>query len=174
MKKKLQIIIPIIVIILIIGIVLVKNNEDITKEDNQNITSTQLNINDVDLEELKKHNLPVIIDFGADWCAPCKAMKPTLEKLNKDMQGKAIIQYLDIDKYPNVARRFPVELIPTQLFINKDGSPYIPSEEIEQELDFKKYYKSDDGSHYYTTHSGYLSEEQMIKILKDMEVNTNG
>ena len=179
MKKKLQIIIPIIVIILIVGIIVIKNNDNKKlKEENNNFTQNGDNIpfiiEDASLEKLKQYNMPVIVDFGADWCAPCKAMEPTLKKLNKDMQGKAAIQFLDINKYPNGAKGYPVELIPTQLFINADGSPYVPSDKLSKEIEFKKYFKKDDGSHYYTVHTGYLSEEQMLQILEDMGVKIDG
>ena len=176
MKKSLQIILPIIIIGIIIGMIAIKNiNNKNLKETNEGIyNETNLNIENIDIEQLKKYKIPVIIDLGADWCQPCKAMEPILVKLNKQLQGKAIIQFLDINKYPNGVNGVPTELIPTQIFINSDGTPYVPSNKLQQDIGFKKYFKSADGSHYYTTHTGYISEENLLKILEEMGVNIGG
>ena len=84
----------------------------------------------IDLDALKEYKLPIIIDFGADSCIPCKEMTPVLVTMNEEMQGKAIIKFVDVWKYGEAAEDFPIQLIPTQVFFNADGTPYVPSDAI--------------------------------------------
>ena len=118
-----------------------------------------------DLEKLKSYHLPIVIDFGADWCPPCKQMKPNYQKLYQTYRGKAIIQYADVDEYPELAEIFPMQYIPTQTFFNKDGTPYAPQNAKELGLDF---YYDHDKNHVLTMHVGGLSFEQMEQMLKEM------
>ena len=76
---------------------------------------------EINLEKLKSYGLPIIIDFGADECIPCKEMAPVLKKLNKEWQGKVIVKFVGVWKYPNAAADFPVQMIPTQFFFNAQG-----------------------------------------------------
>jgi thioredoxin 1 len=120
----------------------------------------------VDLEELKSHGLPIIIDFGSDSCRPCKEMAPALKRVNEEMKGKAIIKFVDVWKNPSGADGFPIQLIPTQVFINADGMPYKPNEELG--IEFITYGSQATGEHIFTVHQGGLTEEQMKLILADM------
>jgi len=61
--------------------------------------------------------LPVIVDFWAPWCAPCKMVAPTLEKLAKEYAGKMVVAKVNTDENPEWASRFGVQGIPTMLFI---------------------------------------------------------
>ncbi len=80
------------------------------------LTITDENFN----ESVEKSGLPVLLDFWATWCPPCKLIAPTIDALAKDLAGRAIIGKLDVDKNPLVASRFRVQSIPT-LIIFKDG-----------------------------------------------------
>ncbi len=122
--------------------------------------------NQVDLPALQEHKLPLIIDFGADSCIPCKEMAPVLIKLNAEMQNKAIIKFVDVWKNPQGAEGFPVQVIPTQIIFNADGTPYVPQNV--QNIDFTMYKTKDTGEHVFTAHQGGLNEEQMRRILEDM------
>jgi len=62
----------------------------------------------------------VLVDFYADWCGPCRMMTPVLEKVAKEVKGKAVIGKLDIDKAQKVAGQFQVTSIPT-LILYKEG-----------------------------------------------------
>ncbi len=62
-----------------------------------------------------------LVDFGAEWCPPCKAMKPVLEILASDLNGKAIVGKLDVDTNPEVTAKYGVRNLPTFLFF-KDGN----------------------------------------------------
>ena len=168
-NKALKIIVPLIMICVIAGIWFFQSGSD---EGGNNAEGAEypLNITSLNLEELKKSGLPIIIDFGADECIPCKEMYPVLVKMNKEMQGKAIIQFVDVWKNPNVAKNFPVQLIPTQLFYSPDGTPYVPSDEVASKIQFTMYSHQKTEDHIFTTHQGGLSEEQMKLILSDMGV----
>lgn len=127
-----------------------------------------LEVERIDLEELKAHGLPLIIDFGADECAPCKQMAPLLKDLNAEMQGKALITFIDVWQNPDGFAGFPIQLIPTQAFYDANGNPYVPSSDIDIDLMF--YHDKITDEHIYTLHQGGLTEEQMRVILADMGV----
>jgi thioredoxin 1 len=82
---------------------------------------TQLSDSTFD-EEVKGSAEPVLVDFWAEWCGPCKMIAPTLEELSRDYAGKLRIYKLNVDDNPDVARRFEVMSIPT-LILFKDGEP---------------------------------------------------
>ncbi|HHV59071.1 MAG TPA: thioredoxin family protein [Clostridiaceae bacterium] len=120
----------------------------------------------IDLEKLKSYGLPIILDFGADYCLPCLEMAPVIEKLNKDLQGKAIIKYIDVEKYPEFTVDYPVMVIPTQIFFDKEGKPYTPSDSMA--LQMNMYSLKSTNEHVFTTHEGIMTEEQLLAILKEM------
>lgn len=122
----------------------------------------------IDMETLKAYSLPIIIDFGSDSCIPCKKMFPVLKTMNEEMQGKAIIKFVDVWKNAETADGFPIQVIPTQVFINADGTPYVPSHDTG--IEFTMYNDKDTGDHAFTVHQGGLTQEQMRAILADMGV----
>ena len=82
----------------------------------------------------------VLIDFSAEWCGPCKAMMPVLQKLSTDYNGKMAIYSVDIDKDPNLAARHGVMSVPTFLLF-KDGTAVervvgaVPERELRKRID---------------------------------------
>ena len=70
--------------------------------------------------EVKNSDVPVVVDFWAEWCGPCKQIGPALEELSSEMAGKVKIAKIDVDTNPNTAASMGVRGIPA-LFIFKDG-----------------------------------------------------
>jgi thioredoxin 1 len=68
-----------------------------------------------------KSGKTVLVDFGAEWCPPCKAMRPVLELLASEFDGKALIGQLDVDLNPQLTAKYGVRNLPTFL-IFKDGN----------------------------------------------------
>lgn len=197
-KKLVKIGVPVLIVLLVAGVWLIKNQEAVepvttnvpviqgavepaTAEDLiesgasapavANDPNFDLHTEQIDLEVLSAYKLPMILDFGSDDCIPCKEMAPVLKKMNAQMQGKAIIRFVDVWKYTNGADGFPVQVIPTQVLINADSKPYVPSEAMETSgIRFTMYSMKDTNEHMFTVHQGGLTEEQMRLILKDMGV----
>ena len=70
--------------------------------------------------EVLKSNVPVLVDFWAEWCAPCKALTPTIEQIAGEYQGKAKVGKVDTDANQGVSIKYGVQAIPTVLLF-KNG-----------------------------------------------------
>ena len=78
-------------------------------------------VSDANFEkEVLKSSEPVLVDFFAEWCGPCKAMAPALEAVAADMKGKVKIAKLDVDQNPTVTQEYKIQAMPTMM-IFKDG-----------------------------------------------------
>ncbi|NTU89724.1 MAG: thioredoxin family protein [Actinobacteria bacterium] len=178
-QKILKIVVPVLIVVGIAAIWLVKNaNTDTTGEtapvgtessatdEGNDQGDFSLAATEIELETLKVYGLPIIIDFGAGWCAPCREFEPILEAVHAETQGKAIIKYVDVDTYDEIAAKFPVQVIPTQVFIASDGTPYVPREDID--VEFILYEDEETGEHIFTLHQGGLTVDEMRAILIDM------
>ena len=73
-------------------------------------------------EEVAGSDVPVLVDFWAEWCNPCKLVAPILEEINGENDGKLKVAKVDVDSNPARARRFDVMSIPTMILF-KDGEP---------------------------------------------------
>jgi len=80
-----------------------------------------LEITDANFDELVMNaDKPVMIDFWAAWCGPCRMIAPIVEEMATEYEGKAIIGKVDVDSNPNVAMKYGIRNIPTVLFV-KNG-----------------------------------------------------
>lgn len=79
-----------------------------------NITSKNFN------EEVLNSKIPVLVDFWASWCGPCKMMLPVVEEIEKEMEGKAKICKVNVDEDRDLAMKYDIMSIPTFL-VFKDG-----------------------------------------------------
>ncbi len=96
-------------------------------------------------EQVIGTGLPVMIDIGAETCIPCKLMAPILEELKNELQGKVIIQFINLNKYPEQAEVYKINMMPTQIFYSASG----------EEL-FR--------------HEGFYSREDILKKLEEYKL----
>ena len=76
---------------------------------------------DANFDELVlKSDKPVLVDFWAEWCGPCRMIAPALEEISKEYEGKAVVVKCDVDNNPGVVSKFGIRNIPTVLYF-KDG-----------------------------------------------------
>lgn len=119
-----------------------------------------------DLAEYRAAGIPVIIDFGADSCIPCREMAPVLVALHDELKGKAIIRFVDVWKYRDLAEGIPLQVIPTQVFFDANGNPFTPSENLQ--IPMTRYSTRDTNEHVFTAHEGGINKEQLLSILYEM------
>ncbi len=169
-KRLLQILIPGLMILGIFALWYLEQSDSKKNTSSDNLINQvyALEESKLDLIALKKEKVPIIIDFGADSCIPCKEMAPVLVKLNQEMQNKALIKFVDVWKNPEATEGLPVQVIPTQLIFNADGSPYVPKDS--KNMKFLMYDNKDNNEHIFTVHQGGLNETQMRHILKELGV----
>ncbi len=80
-----------------------------------------LEITDANFDELvMKSDKPVVVDFWAEWCGPCRMVGPVINEMAEEYAGRAVIGKVDVDNNPGVANQFRVRNIPTILFV-KNG-----------------------------------------------------
>lgn len=80
-----------------------------------------LEVNDGNFDEVVlKSDKPVVVDFWAEWCGPCRMIAPAIEEISKEYTGRALVAKCDVDNSPGIATKFGIRNIPTVLFF-KDG-----------------------------------------------------
>jgi len=104
-------------------------------------SSAPIHVTDSEFEErVLQSEMPVVVDFWAPWCMPCRMVAPTLEKLAAEYDGRALIAKVNTDENTRWAMEYGVQGIPTLLFV-KDGQVtdrivgVVPADQIRQQLE---------------------------------------
>lgn len=80
----------------------------------------EVQITSENFESLKAGNLPLVVDFWATWCGPCRMLAPVIEELAKEYEGKLVVGKCDVEENEDLAAEFGIRNIPTILFF-KNG-----------------------------------------------------
>ncbi len=86
-------------------------------------------------EKVLNSDIPVLVDFWAEWCPPCKRLSPIVEEVSQEVSGKALVVKVNVDDAPELSAKYGVSSIPTLVLINKGEAVkssvgFIPKEKI--------------------------------------------
>lgn len=166
-NARIKTIIPILIVCVLVLLWFFKHSANANSSSEMDNTDFGLNATKtLDLEQLKSYGLPIILEFGSESCIPCQQMAPIIKALNEELEGKAIIKFVDVGNDPELAAGFPISLIPTQVFIDTNGNPYDPADP--DTLSMKLYVSKETGEHVFTTHEGTLTKDELLEILEEM------
>lgn len=99
-----------------------------------------IHVTDSDFDNVVKENPYVVVDFWAEWCAPCRAIAPVLDELARDSGGTVGLAKVNVDESPGLAARYGIRSIPTILLM-KDGKAVdhvigaVPKSQLKKKLD---------------------------------------
>ena len=80
-----------------------------------------IEVNDINFDDLViKSDKPVMVDFWAEWCGPCRMVAPIMDEISQEYEGKVLVVKCDVDSSPSVSEKYSIRNIPTILFF-KDG-----------------------------------------------------
>ena len=100
-----------------------------------------IHVTDETFEEIVlKNSLPVVVDFWAEWCPPCRIIAPFIEELANEYDGKAVICKVNVDENQDIAKKYGIMSIPTLLFfkggdIQEQVIGALPKDQLTQRLD---------------------------------------
>jgi len=108
----------------------------IKKEKHKALQITDANFNEI----VSQSEVPVLLDFYADWCGPCKMLGPIIDELSKEYEGKALVAKVNTEQNPGLSQHFKIKSIPALFIINKGAvqerfQGIIPKPNLEEILD---------------------------------------
>ena len=83
------------------------------------MSNNVVDLNDSNFEEFLLKDQPILVDFWAEWCGPCKMLTPVIEELSNDFKDRAIIAKVNVDESPGIAQKYSIRSIPSLLFFSK-------------------------------------------------------
>ena len=88
---------------------------------------------------IQQSDVPVVVDFWAPWCGPCRLVSPTLERLATEFKGKLVVVKINVDEKQDIAGRYQIQSIPTIMMFHKGNTLLrltgaLPYESIKQEV----------------------------------------
>lgn len=86
---------------------------------------------------LSINGLPMLVDFSAEWCPPCRQLKPIFSDLKKEYKGKVDFVTINVDSMPELAAKYRIESIPALIYISRDGQELYRSVGFQQSLQIK-------------------------------------
>lgn len=107
--------------LIVMGMVFFLINTSCDQGGKKSDSEAQTSASKGNLEGQPTEKLPMLVDLGKGTCIPCKKMKPILEELQAEYQGKAIVRVIDLRDEPKEAGRYGIRLIPTQIFFDAEG-----------------------------------------------------
>jgi thioredoxin 1 len=84
----------------------------------------EINITEQNFDEILANNPVVMVDFGATWCGPCKALAPIVEEIANEYEGRCAVGKADVEECPAIAARFRIRNVPTVLFFKNGEMKY--------------------------------------------------
>jgi thioredoxin 1 len=120
LKLKQNVLVVGILIAIGIGFILIKSSVDRTGKGSSSKATSEDSRTDLEGQQTKK--LPMLVDLGKGTCIPCKKMKPILDELKVEYEGRAIVKIIDLRYEPKAAREYGIRLIPTQIFYDAEGN----------------------------------------------------
>jgi thioredoxin 1 len=122
MNKVGKIAIVVVLIVAVIVVIAVKKNKSVKDSagPGSEVAGQQLPA-EYKLGQLTGKGIPVLVDVGAGTCIPCKLMAPILEELKGELAGKLIVQFIDLNKFPDAAQEYGIKVMPTQIFYDASG-----------------------------------------------------
>ncbi len=149
MSKSLKLIIMVTILVLLSGVYMLKNVNPLTNqptEQKHGFTGTEnAQKGNGKLEQDSARNLPMLLELGSDTCEPCRMMKPILGELRKEYEGKVLVENVDIYANRDLAVKYGIRVIPTQIFLDSSG-----------EVVFR--------------HEGYMPKGDIIEIFREMGI----
>lgn len=150
-----------------------KNTASGENNDGKNLNSdVKFKISDNDeFEKIKNEGKPFVVMFGAEYCHFCKSMRPYVEKYANQFRDKINIRYVDVSEGREIAAKYPSQAIPAIIYMNKDGSAFIPSDKIKKK--FVPFNKRGEDKIGLMMTIGFIDEEIFKTAISELIENLN-